>query len=153
HQLSGVWQSVFPAPHQVGHLPRKLTNSRLRYGAYLSRPFRLARGVLALGRLLIRARQRRHNAISRVHSKDARDLPRSENLWRTVMPGTDATALNSSASRQHFSDLEERVVLSVVIPALNEEDGIADIIERIDAVRPALRAIGVDGLEIIVVDD
>jgi hypothetical protein len=43
--------------------------------------------------------------------------------------------------------------LSVVIPALNEEDGIAAIIERIEAVRAPLAEVGVDGLEIIVVDD
>jgi glycosyltransferase involved in cell wall biosynthesis len=41
----------------------------------------------------------------------------------------------------------------VVIPALNEEDGIATIIERIEAVRAPLADAGVDGLEIIVVDD
>lgn len=44
-------------------------------------------------------------------------------------------------------------MLSVVIPALNEERGIADIVQRVDAVRPALSAVGVEELEIIVVDD
>lgn len=44
-------------------------------------------------------------------------------------------------------------VLSVVIPALNEEDGIADIVQRVKAVEPALKEVGVGGLEIIVVDD
>jgi hypothetical protein len=44
-------------------------------------------------------------------------------------------------------------MLSVVIPALNEEDGIAEIVERVAAVRPALRQVGVENLEIIVVDD
>jgi hypothetical protein len=43
-------------------------------------------------------------------------------------------------------------VLSVVIPAWNEEDGIAEIIERVLAVRPDLAEAGV-GLELIVVDD
>ncbi len=43
--------------------------------------------------------------------------------------------------------------LSVVIPALNEEDGIADIIERVLAVKEPLAAAGVEGLELIVVDD
>ena len=43
--------------------------------------------------------------------------------------------------------------LSIVIPAWNEEDGIRDICERTLAVRPALAAVGVDGLELIVVDD
>jgi hypothetical protein len=45
------------------------------------------------------------------------------------------------------------VTLSVVIPALNEEDGIADIIQRVQAVAPALREVGVAALELIVVDD
>ncbi len=44
-------------------------------------------------------------------------------------------------------------VLSVVIPALNEEDGIADIIERVLAVKEPLAQAGVSDLELIVVDD
>ncbi len=44
-------------------------------------------------------------------------------------------------------------VLSVVIPAWNEEDGIAAIVERVLAVRPALTEVGVADLELIVVDD
>lgn len=43
--------------------------------------------------------------------------------------------------------------LSVVIPALNEENGIADIIERILAIKPDLQANGITDLELIVVDD
>ena len=43
--------------------------------------------------------------------------------------------------------------LSVVIPAYNEEDGICAILDRVHSVRPALGAIGVDGPEILVVDD
>jgi hypothetical protein len=45
------------------------------------------------------------------------------------------------------------LVLSVVIPAWNEEDGIATIMERVLAVRPALAEIGIAELELIVVDD
>jgi glycosyltransferase involved in cell wall biosynthesis len=45
------------------------------------------------------------------------------------------------------------VTLSVVIPALNEEDGIADILRQILKIRGDLKEIGVDGLEVIVVDD
>lgn len=44
-------------------------------------------------------------------------------------------------------------VLSVVIPALDEEDGIADIIERVLSVKEPLAAVGVSDLELIVVDD
>lgn len=43
--------------------------------------------------------------------------------------------------------------LSVVIPAYNEEGGIQEIMERILAVRPGLAQVGVDELELIVVDD
>ena len=44
-------------------------------------------------------------------------------------------------------------ILSVVIPAYNEEKGIADIANRVLAVKPALSGVGIDDLELIVVDD
>ena len=44
-------------------------------------------------------------------------------------------------------------VLSVVIPAYNEENGIAEIANRVLAVEPALKKVGVDRLELLVVDD
>jgi glycosyltransferase involved in cell wall biosynthesis len=43
--------------------------------------------------------------------------------------------------------------LSIVIPAYNEEGGIQAIMDRVLAVRPALKAVGVDEMELIVVDD
>ncbi len=43
--------------------------------------------------------------------------------------------------------------LSVVIPALNEENGIADIVERVLSIKAALAEAGVPELELIVVDD
>ena len=43
--------------------------------------------------------------------------------------------------------------LSVVIPAYNEEDGIAAIVKRVLAIRPELTRAGVSELECIVVDD
>lgn len=43
--------------------------------------------------------------------------------------------------------------LSVVIPAYNEEGGIAEIAHRVLAVRDSLKEVGVDGLELLVVDD
>lgn len=44
-------------------------------------------------------------------------------------------------------------ILSVVIPAYNEEDGIKEIAERVLAVEPALKDAGVERLELLVVDD
>ena len=44
-------------------------------------------------------------------------------------------------------------VLSVVIPAYNEEGGIAEIIERTLSIRHKLAEAAVDDLELIVVDD
>ncbi len=43
--------------------------------------------------------------------------------------------------------------LSIVIPAYNEEDGIETIATRVLAVKPELEKVGVDGLELLVVDD
>lgn len=47
---------------------------------------------------------------------------------------------------------ENSRMLSVVIPAYNEEDGIVEIVERVLAVEPELSKIGV-ALELLVVDD
>lgn len=44
-------------------------------------------------------------------------------------------------------------ILSVVIPAFNEENGIKDIVQRVLAVKGALSEAGIDDLELIVVDD
>ena len=44
-------------------------------------------------------------------------------------------------------------VLSVVIPAYNEEHGIAEIAARVLSVEPALKQAGVERLELLVVDD
>lgn len=44
-------------------------------------------------------------------------------------------------------------VLSVVIPAYNEENGIAEIACRVLAVEPDLKKAGVDRLELLIVDD
>ncbi len=45
------------------------------------------------------------------------------------------------------------VTLSVIIPALNEENGIANIIDRVLAIKSSLVEVGVSDLELIVVDD
>lgn len=44
-------------------------------------------------------------------------------------------------------------MLSVVIPAFNEADGIRAIVRRVLAIQPALATVGIDQLELIVVDD
>jgi hypothetical protein len=43
--------------------------------------------------------------------------------------------------------------LSIVIPAYNEENGIAAIAERVLRTRDALKQVGIDALELLVVDD
>src|SRR5438105_3064841 len=65
-----------------------------------------------------------------------------------AIPVSHPDTTNRSAESQPIT-----TTLSVVIPALNEEAGIAAIIERIETTRAALAAVGVGGLEIIVVDD
>jgi glycosyltransferase involved in cell wall biosynthesis len=45
------------------------------------------------------------------------------------------------------------VTFSLVIPALNEENGIANILDRVLAIQPKLTEVGVSVLELIVVDD
>src|SRR5687768_6067672 len=44
-------------------------------------------------------------------------------------------------------------MLSIVLPALNEEDGIQAIMARVLAIRTQLERVGIDELELIVVDD
>ncbi len=43
--------------------------------------------------------------------------------------------------------------LSLVIPALNEEDGIEEVMARVLSAKPGLAELGIDDLELIVVDD
>ena len=43
--------------------------------------------------------------------------------------------------------------LSVIIPALNEENGIAEIAQRVLSIAPQLSTMGIDGPELIIVDD
>ena len=68
----------------------------------------------------------------------------------TVESGSLTGGVNAGANDVEPS---RRTTLSVVIPALNEEDGIAEIIRRVQDVEPSLRTVGVEELEIIVVDD
>jgi glycosyltransferase involved in cell wall biosynthesis len=49
--------------------------------------------------------------------------------------------------------LKLMTVLSIVIPAYNEEHGISEIANRVLAVAPALKQAGVEKLELLVVDD
>jgi glycosyltransferase involved in cell wall biosynthesis len=44
-------------------------------------------------------------------------------------------------------------MLSIVIPAYNEEKGIVEIMERVLTIRESLKAAGVDGMELLVVND
>ncbi len=44
-------------------------------------------------------------------------------------------------------------VISIVIPAYNEENGISEIATRVLSVAPALKEVGVDRMELLVVDD
>ncbi len=44
-------------------------------------------------------------------------------------------------------------ILSIVVPAYNEEDAVAAVIDRTLAIEPELRKLGLDGLELIIVDD
>jgi hypothetical protein len=61
---------------------------------------------------------------------------------RTFGPSAPRT-LGSSAPR----------TLSIVIPAFNEEQGILPIVQRVLSLRPQLAAAGLEGPEVIVVDD
>jgi len=59
-QVRSVLRCLFPPPEAVGHLSARLTRSRVRYAFHLGRPSRLARGIISLGRLILRlARENR----------------------------------------------------------------------------------------------
>ena len=59
----------------------------------------------------------------------------------------------SGVGLAEMPDAQSVPTLSVVIPALNEQDGIAAILARILAVEEDLRDVGIKELEVIVVDD
>ena len=62
-------------------------------------------------------------------------------------------ALAESAPAADDAPRSRPASLSVVIPALNEENGIDAILQRVLAQRDGLAAEGIDTLEVIVVDD
>ena len=59
----------------------------------------------------------------------------------------------SVIAQSSLTDIRTPTTLSVIIPALNEEDGIIDIIQRLKSTEASLQAADVNQLEIIVVDD
>jgi hypothetical protein len=61
--------------------------------------------------------------------------------------------LQYGTERAENSGADNGVMLSVVIPALNEEEGITEIVEKVLATAGALEGVGVSRLEVIVVDD
>ena len=63
-QVAATLRAVFPTPKGVGHLPPEVTGSRWRFGAYLARPDRAVRGILAFVRLLKRSQGRVHEQIA-----------------------------------------------------------------------------------------
>lgn len=73
-----------------------------------------------------------------------------EGVEMTVESGVRTLNLGRQTTE---AKVQTAATLSVVIPALNEENGIADIIQRVHAVEAALRDEGVEALELIVVDD
>ena len=63
------------------------------------------------------------------------------------MASAEITAQSSTRPAQSGNQL------SVIIPAYNEEGGIAEILDRILSIQPGLQEIGVAGPEVLVVDD
>lgn len=66
---------------------------------------------------------------------------------------TSSLALRTEYAQPVAIDTAAQVMLSVVIPAWNEEAGIGEIISRVQSIRLSLPDAGVDDLEIIIVDD
>jgi len=69
----------------------------------------------------------------------------------SVHPAEDTK--NTEGEASHRSEKDASPLLSVVIPAWNEEDGIADIVRRVLAIEDSLKDAGLQGVELIVVDD
>jgi glycosyltransferase involved in cell wall biosynthesis len=61
--------------------------------------------------------------------------------------------MRATAASEIMPAANSELTLTVVIPALNEEGGIRDVLDRTLRMRGQLRMAGVDRLEIIVVDD
>jgi hypothetical protein len=52
-QLAAARRCLFPSPDAVAHLPEAVSQSPLRYAAYLVDPRRVARGLMAAWRLMV----------------------------------------------------------------------------------------------------
>lgn len=78
-QVEAVWRGLFPPPDGVGHLPASVTGQPWRYAAYLANPRRLSRGMLAFGRLMVRAawppRERRSARVDTTGSDRRAETP------------------------------------------------------------------------------
>jgi glycosyltransferase involved in cell wall biosynthesis len=70
-----------------------------------------------------------------------------------MKPETKGIRIETTQAEQDGPGRNGVPLLSVVIPALNEQDSIADIVRRVMATEGALEQVGVRGLEVIVVDD
>jgi hypothetical protein len=69
------------------------------------------------------------------------------------LKGSEAMAATQVNEHRDTTSNWSTELLSVVIPAYNEEDGIADILDRVLSIQSGLEKVGVAGPEVIVVDD
>src|SRR5512143_1747890 len=69
------------------------------------------------------------------------------------LKGSEAMAATQLTERRDTTSNWSTELLSVIIPAYNEESGIADILDRVLSIQAGLEKVGVAGPEVIVVDD
>ena len=89
--------------------------------------------------------------IKQIEGKNARQT--EETVDFPNFPPSIGVEAASIENKDNPESVPAGVTLSVVIPALNEEEGISDIIKRVEGTRTDLKQAGIENLEILVVDD